>query len=93
MIWHGASYPHPSTTLDTPQSLNLTLFCTTESSDPKFIDYDGAQLRVEWSVKQACGFQGDQPPGGDEDEGKSKKKSVGSGIGFFFIVCVLLSIP
>ena len=76
----------------TPQSFNLTLLCATEATDPKFLSYNGSQLQLEWSAPAGCGFQGETPPpendrggGGGND---NRKKSVGSGIGWFFLVSV-----
>jgi len=91
LTFHGGEYPHPSTTVATPQSFNLTLLCATDTNDPTFSSYDGSQLRIEWSAPGGCAFQGDQPPengggGGTDDESqeKDRKKSVGSGVGWFF---------
>ena len=79
----------------TPQSFNLTLLCATEATDPKFLSYNGSQLQLEWSAPSGCGFQGETPPpendkGGDSGGGgnDNRKKSVGSGVGWFFLVSV-----
>jgi hypothetical protein len=75
-----------------PQSLNLTLLCATEANGPKFTSYDGSQLQLEWSAPAGCGFQGESPPPPpppppeNDTGGGNHKKSVGSGIGWFFLV-------
>jgi hypothetical protein len=66
-----------------------------DTSQPKFIDYDGSRLDLEWSAPAGCPL-GDED-GGHEDEGNkdgnnkdegSEKENVGSGIGWFFLASV-----
>lgn len=102
MILHGSDYPHPSNSTLTPQSLNLALSCDpSEVSEPKFISYDGAELKLEWSAPAGCSFAADDDhkgddktpdSGGDKDKDKdsSTEENVGSGIGWFFLAYVWL---
>jgi len=99
MIMHGASYPSSSSADPIPQSFNLSLLCSTDMSDATLKSYDGSQVRVEWSAPAGCGFQGDEEPptngggdeGGDRDgEKDDSQQSVGSGIGWFFLVLLLV---
>lgn len=93
---HGPSYPHHNNSTLTPQSLNLTILCSTEASDPKFVGYDGAELQIEWSVPAGCAFKGDESPGGgggggeggdkNGSDGDKPNESKGSGIGWFFLM-------
>ncbi|TRM69964.1 autophagy-related protein 27 [Schizophyllum amplum] len=89
---HGASYPHPTNSTPTPQALVMTLLCSGEAMDPKFTSYDGAELQVEWAHPAAC--KNDVGDGGDTGGDKTpaddgEPKSMGSGIGFFFLVLIL----
>jgi len=89
VLFHGARYP-----LNTsgPQVFNLTIFCDPQdTSEPKFIAYDGSRLDVEWSAPAGCPFKEtddnkdeETPPKDDTD-----KEIVGSGIGWFFLVILL----
>ena len=91
----GAAYPDPSDPDKLiPQSFHLSLSCSTQTSDPKFVSYDGKKAEVEWSAPSGC--PGGSPPGSDQpkededvpggDSGNSDEKSVGSGIGYFFLL-------
>ncbi|KAK1218483.1 type II membrane protein [Marasmius sp. AFHP31] len=92
LIFHGASYP-PSGEDSKPQSLNVTLLCAKEASSPKFLSYLDSQVKIEWSAPEACGSNGDEggKDGGDHSGGDDPKdtESVGSGIGWFFLVLLL----
>ncbi|KAF9268901.1 hypothetical protein L218DRAFT_538473 [Marasmius fiardii PR-910] len=86
LIFRGAPYP-PSGSESTPQSLNVTLLCATEQSEPQLTSYNGSQLQVEWSTPVACETaENDDEKTGDQEE---SKESVGSGIGWFFLVLIL----
>ncbi|KAF9471592.1 hypothetical protein BDN70DRAFT_887937 [Pholiota conissans] len=89
LLIHGADYPP---TDPKPQSLNLTLLCDPqETSQPKFIAYDGSTLELEWSAPAGCPF-GEEDGGHKDEDDKDKepeKESVGSGIGWFFLVLFL----
>ena len=95
LFLNGPDYP-PSSTSSKPQSLNLTIIChPLENSDPIFISYDGSRLNVEWTASAGCPLQGD---GGNKDDDKKDDKkedqspnheSVGSGLGWFFLACVI----
>ena len=90
MTLHGPSYPSSTTLEPTPQALILNLLCATETSEPELKSYDGAQAVVEWSVPSGCGMRGD-PPSDDDDKPPEKEvESVGSGIGWFFLLFVFL---
>ncbi|KAK7675985.1 hypothetical protein QCA50_021061 [Cerrena zonata] len=88
----GPSYPSTTSPDLFPQSFALKLLCSTETSDPKFISYDGKVANVEWSAPAGCDFVGPpgdgNPSGGDEKGGNDEKESesVGSGIGYFFLL-------
>jgi hypothetical protein len=91
MTLHGPSYPSSTTLEPTPQAFILTLLCGTEASDPVFKSYDGAQAVVEWSSPSGCGFRGDSPTDDDSKPPEKEVESVGSGIGWFFLLFVFLS--
>jgi len=88
----GPDYPSPSTSFSKPQSLNLTVIChPSETSDPQFTAYDGSRLVVEWSSPAGCPFEEE---GGNNDGDKKEDKSpdhesLGSGLGWFFLVIFL----
>ena len=90
LILHGASYPSAPSTTPIPQSLNVTILCAETSSTPNFTSYNGGVMNVEWSHVSGCGFVGndDSTGGGSggENKGGGKEESVGSGIGWFFLV-------
>ncbi|KAJ4483392.1 autophagy-related protein 27 [Lentinula aciculospora] len=95
IIMHGQSYPSGSDN-SKDQSFKLNLICNENSGDPKFVSYDGSQVEVEWTNPAACGSEaGDDNDKGDNDNdsgngGDSEdKESVGSGIGWFFLVIIL----
>ena len=91
LLFSGPDYPSPSTSLSKPQSLNLTVLChPSEASDPQFIAYDGSSLIVEWDSPAGCPSQDDE--GGDNGDDKKESpdhESVGSGLGWFFLACVI----
>ena len=97
LLFSGPDYPLPPTPFSKPQSLNLTVLCDpSEVLDPTFVAYDGSQLFVEWASPAGCPFEED---GGDKDDDKKDDKkeedkspdheSVGSGLGWFFLACVI----
>ncbi|KLO19446.1 hypothetical protein SCHPADRAFT_898736 [Schizopora paradoxa] len=95
LILHGSSYP---VTEPQPQSLSVTLLCDTTPSDPTFVSYSGSDLQLEWKAPAGCSFSGEEEtPGGDSGdkegggEGKDGKgeESVGSGIGWFFLLLLI----
>ncbi|KAL0575745.1 type II membrane protein [Marasmius crinis-equi] len=89
LVFSGASYPQ-SAPDSKPQTLNMTLLCTNEASQPQLKEYDGSLLEIEWSVPEACGSTGDKDGNeGGSDNGNDDKESVGSGIGWFFLVLLL----
>lgn len=69
----------------------MTLLCASEASDPSFVSYNGTQLSIEWKTPAACG---DDKTGDDNDsDDGSSGESVGSGIGWFFLVYVPYRVP
>ncbi|KAG7098577.1 hypothetical protein E1B28_000508 [Marasmius oreades] len=91
LVFYGASYP-PSGS-GTPQSLNMTLLCTAEGSGPQLKSYNGTEIQVEWNTPSACGTMenddGKNDEKGDDSRGDGSKQSVGSGVGWFFLVLIL----
>ncbi|KAJ3516832.1 hypothetical protein NLJ89_g869 [Agrocybe chaxingu] len=88
LLFHGPTYSNHSL----PQSFNLTLFCDPQvTSEPEITSYNGTTLNLEWYAPAGCPFQ--EGEGGDKDEDKGgdegKEESVGSGIGWFFLVFCL----
>ncbi|KAA1473939.1 hypothetical protein DENSPDRAFT_803280 [Dentipellis sp. KUC8613] len=95
---HGPPYPSSGSAEPIPQAFKLSLLCSTETSDPVFKSYEDGEAHVEWSTPAGCGFQGDEePPKGDDKTGggsgsgdEKEEESVGSGIGWFFLVVILV---
>ncbi|KAJ3814564.1 autophagy-related protein 27 [Lentinula aff. lateritia] len=90
---HGQPYPSGSDNAK-DQTFNLKLICDENASDPKFVSYDGSLAEVEWTNPAACGSEvgdgSDNDSGNDGDsEGDQEEESVGSGIGWFFLVILL----
>jgi autophagy-related protein 27 len=84
---HGPPYPS-STTLDPiPQEFVLNVLCATETSEPEFKSYNGSRAVVEWSTPSGCNFR---EPKGDGDTPEKEDESMGSGIGWFFLLSVAL---
>ncbi|PSS38052.1 hypothetical protein PHLCEN_2v137 [Hermanssonia centrifuga] len=94
VTFHGPSYPDPFTNEETPQSFNIRVFCDTDASDPTFKSYDGKDTWVEWTHNAGCalGINPGQPPKTNpdpENDGDDiPESSVGSGIGYFFLLYV-----
>ncbi|KAG7449502.1 uncharacterized protein BT62DRAFT_587764 [Guyanagaster necrorhizus] len=88
VIMHGPSYTSGSAA----QTLNLTLLCDPDASnsDPTIMSYDGAELRLEWHTPAGCSFGEDNSGGGSggPSDGPAEE-SVGSGLGWFFLVLLL----
>lgn len=89
----GSEYPHPSNSTLVNQFLDLTLICNREVTDtPKFASYDGVRLAVEWTTPVGCYSLPKDKPTGDKpaDDGNEQAphNSVGSGIGWFFLMYV-----
>ncbi|KAF8556390.1 hypothetical protein OG21DRAFT_1506664 [Imleria badia] len=89
---HGASYPPSSSSV--PQSLKISLTCAEGTTDPQFSSYENGQVLVEWSSPAACGTTGtpkedEGSSGGGGKEEDTPIESVGSGLGFFFLMLVL----
>ncbi|KAJ7579212.1 autophagy-related protein 27 [Mycena floridula] len=91
IVFHGPEYP---TSESKSQKFVLSLVCSTENGAPTITSYDGAELALSWSVPEACGDsnegkEGDTGGGGEEPKDPKKRESVGSGIGWFFLVLFL----
>lgn len=91
ILFEGPEYPHPANSTLTPQLLNVTIQCDSESmSEPRFLSYDGSTLNLEWSAPDVCPKDPkSEPPKGDKggsDDGPADEENVGSGIGWFFLV-------
>lgn len=98
---HGPKYPsRTDPNVETPQSLVVLLECAPkdEEKPPSYVSHDGATVTLGWKHPAGCGFEGDKPPPKDDDKTDDDKKdnnnkdaatSVGSGIGFFFLVVLL----
>lgn len=94
LILNGPNYP---SSLSIPQSLNLTVLCNpSETTDPIFIAYDGSRLDVEWTSPAGCPFKEDgnndddkKDDNKEEDKSPESHENVGSGLGWFFLACVI----
>ncbi|KAL0955933.1 hypothetical protein HGRIS_002121 [Hohenbuehelia grisea] len=96
---HGPEYPHPTNTTPAAQIFKLTVLCDPDrTGEPKFISYNSSELVLEWSASAGCGFQDDENKGGDkggddkkddDNAGGGEPESVGSGVGWFFLVLLL----
>jgi len=89
MTLHGPSYPSSTTLEPTPQTFVLNLLCDTETSDPEFKSYDGAQAVVEWTAPAGCDFS-EAPAEGGDDKPERETKAVGSGVGWFFLLLFIV---
>ncbi|KAI0793182.1 autophagy-related protein 27 [Abortiporus biennis] len=93
LTFQGYSYPSSTTEDPVPQSFTVHVLCSTDAHDPKFVSYDGKELRVDWSAPAGCEFSagppGNDEPSGGESGGEKEVESVGSGIGYFFLLLFL----
>ncbi|KXN92439.1 Autophagy-related protein 27 [Leucoagaricus sp. SymC.cos] len=94
IVFKGPEYPHPPSSTSTSQVFNVTIRCDTQpTSDPKFLSYDGSTLSLEWSAQDGCPKKHDSEPPkddkGNSGDGSKEEESVGSGIGWFFLVILL----
>lgn len=82
MQWQGAPYPNEDSK---SQSFTLKLFCEPGAQNgPEFKSYDGEIAVVEWRHEQACPYKaGEEPPSHEPPS-----ESVGSSLGWFFLVYV-----
>ncbi|KAG1751570.1 putative autophagy protein Atg27 [Suillus paluster] len=93
LTFHGASYPSND---PIPQSIQFSLLCA-DTTDPTFVAYENGTVHVEWSTPSGCSTAEQSPPqeddktgdGGSSDSDEKPTESVGSGLGFFFIVLLL----
>lgn len=90
MTLHGPSYPSSTTLEPIPQTFVVNLLCDPETSGPEFKSYDGSQAVVEWSAPSGCYFEDPSEGGDDKPEGETE--AVGSGMGWFFLLFVHLSL-
>ncbi|KAI9061762.1 hypothetical protein FKP32DRAFT_1575350 [Trametes sanguinea] len=97
LTFAGSSYPSVVNADPIPQYFHLKLLCSTEISNINFTSYDGKDLHLEWSAPAGCGFSGpsddeekpDKDQDGDSGTGGDKEESVGSGLGYFFLILFL----
>ncbi|KAF7288662.1 hypothetical protein HMN09_01372200 [Mycena chlorophos] len=95
ILLHGGLYPHPMNSTELGQTVTVNLLCATTTAQPGFVDYDGANLNIEWSTPAGCGFYGDeQPPPQEDDETEPPEivqpSSGGlSSVGWFLLLLVL----
>lgn len=78
LLLHGEAYP----TGGVEQTLNITLFCSKDDEEPKFVSYDGNVAVVEWAVPAAC------PTTTHEPDPEDPIQPSGSGVGWFFLLYV-----
>lgn len=85
---------HGETYAEKAQSLRLTLYCSPDSSSdhPTFQWYDGSVMAIDWNTTAGCGHTHSNAPPKDDDKKDSSKPSeeVGSGIGYFFLVILIV---
>lgn len=93
LTFSGPSYPDPVTSVETPQSLSVNIFCEPGSGEPgtpEFKSYDGKELLIQWNAPAGCSFGASDPeqppPGKAPDTDKGEESSVGSGLGWFFLL-------
>lgn len=80
--WQGAAYPNEDSKR---QTFTLKLFCEPGAQDgPEFKSYDGETAVVEWKHELACPYKPGEEPPSHEPSGES----VGSSLGWFFLVYV-----
>ena len=65
--------------------------CAEGTTEPQFSSYENGQVLVEWSSSAACGITGapkedEGSSGGGGKEEDTPIESVGSGLGFFFLM-------
>ncbi|KAF5393282.1 hypothetical protein D9757_000607 [Collybiopsis confluens] len=90
IVFQGDSYPNV-TDKSNLQSFKLNLICGKNAGDPQFEKYVGSEAEVSWTNPAACvGGNGDNGnEKGDSGSDSGEKESVGSGIGWFFLVLLL----
>jgi len=86
MTLHGPSFPPSSPLEPVPQTFVLNLLCDTETSDPEFKSYNGAEAVVDWSAPSGCDFRSEDPSEGGDGKPEGETEAVGSGMGWFFLL-------
>lgn len=92
LVFAGPAYPDPSTGQDVSQSFRADVICDTEESSPKLESYDGKELFVTWHSKAGCEMGSPPEPSptnpddNKDDTVEAPPRSVGSGIGYFFLL-------
>lgn len=96
LSYPGASYPDPSGSDPIPQTFHVKLLCTKDASEPQFLYYNHSDLLVVWRTPAACSSSeqpdappDDKPDGGIGDGSDTEGASVGSGLGYFFLLLFL----
>ena len=91
LTFKGSTYPDPYSDELKAQSFNVRLFCDTETKDPTFKSYDGSEFWLEWQTNAGCAMADPDPgspqtPTPDPEDGGDEETSVGSGLGYFFLL-------
>ena len=96
LTFSGASYPPSVGAAPAQQRLHVRLLCETDKSEKhpaNFTSYDGKDLYFEWRDLAGCPFSGPPdggdtpaPDKGDGEKGEKGEESVGSGLGYFFLL-------
>ncbi|TCD65116.1 hypothetical protein EIP91_003090 [Steccherinum ochraceum] len=94
--FQGPAYPSSTSSEPIPQSMSVSLKCSTEAATPQFVSYDGKEVIIDWSSPAGCSFSepgggsGGGKPSEDTEEGDSPApEKVGSGVGYFFLLLFL----
>ncbi|PIL29752.1 hypothetical protein GSI_08191 [Ganoderma sinense ZZ0214-1] len=99
LTFAGSSYPSPAGSDPIPQHLHVKLLCSSNMANLNFTSYDGKDLYIQWEAPAGCLFESppdegtkDPSKGGDDKSGSGGEKeqeSVGSGLGYFFLLLFL----
>ncbi|KAI1795745.1 autophagy-related protein 27 [Ganoderma leucocontextum] len=98
LTFAGASYPSTVGSEPQPQRLHVKLLCASEPANLNFTSYDGKDLYIQWDAPAGCPFNSPpddgtkEPSEGDDDKsgpGDKEEESVGSGLGYFFLLLFL----
>jgi len=90
LVMHGPSYPpakdDPPNEIVQDQSFDIDIICPPNGADseaPSFQSYDGKLMKIQWRHQVVCS-------GAPPDKGGDGSKKTGSGIGYFFIVLLIV---
>jgi autophagy-related protein 27 len=83
VVLHGSDYALNNLTV-VSQSAKFSLLCSTSSSEPELISYNGSVMEVKWNTPSGCiAKDSDQSDKPQEDETKGGSGSGGSSIGWY----------